>query len=941
MRVLFAMLAGMAAVWPGEAREVMPLEGEWLFSYQRGGEEETVVLPGTMDEWGRGKANTNRRQTAHLSRLVTYEGEARYRKTVDIPDSFAGRPVFLHLERTKKTTLYVDEERIGSCENLQTPHRYDLTGKLTPGRHTIMIVVDNSKSHYPKGVGNSHALVEHTQTNWNGILGSMHLESCPPSFIESAMILPHHERHAATVRLRIRHQGEAEAEASIGLQAISRETGQNDSPNRQSFDLVLKPGVNEVEREYRMGDDACLWSEFSPCLYTMSVSLQAGDTRDECRKIFGMRRFEANGTQFSINGNTIFLRGKHDACVFPLTGYPPMDKKPWLLYLGKLASYGINYVRFHSWTPPEAAFEAADELGIYLQPEIPYWGYLEQSDREAMEFFRREGAAIIDAYASHPSFVMMALGNELTGTDEAMREILEGYRRRHDGILYSFGSNNHLGRKGYIKGEDFLTTCRIGRDAKQGYANHVRSSFSFADADDGGILNGCYPSARATYEQAISSCPIPVIGHETGQFQIYPDFRETGKYTGVLQPWNLMVFAQRAEKNHMGAQTDAFHRASGAWAAQCYKADIELALRTPGLGGFQLLDLQDFPGQGSAYVGLLDAFMDSKGIMEGGEFSGFCHAVVPLALFDKHTWSRDEVLEFDLQVANYGESNLEIPLQWKLADRDGRLVQEGRIPVSAGQGELSAPVRQRVSLADCSAPTRLTLSLALEGSHRENRYAFWVYPATGADDQPENCRLAERLDEPTLRDLCEGATVLLVPRHEDVKGMTVGGMATPDYWNFAMFKGISEGMKKPVSPGTLTLLADPSHPLFRDFPTEEHTNWQWWSIMKHSRPFILDGTPHGLSTLIQVVDNIERNHRLGLVFETRVGKGKLLVCMTDLDAIRDKPEGRQFRRALLRYAASADFAPAYQCSLDELKRLFSDKVVSREVNKVENPTDYR
>lgn len=341
---LLCICLALACVVQG--REVLPLSGEWMWSIENQ-QEEPVDLPGTMDEWGKGKPNTNRQQTARLSRLVTYEGEARYRKTVEIPESFDGKVVFLHLERTKKTTLWVDGELIGSCDSLQTPHRYELTGKLRPGPHTFTLVVDNGKNHYPAGVRNSHALVEHTQTNWNGILGNIQLESRPSSFIESVMIIPRPERNAATVRLKIRHDGPADTAACVELEALPREAD-GESAGRHSFDLVLQPGVHEIERDCPMGAHPRLWSEYAPLLYTMSVSLQAGDRRDECRKVFGMRRFATRGTQFSINGHTTFLRGKHDACVFPLTGYAPMDKQSWLLYLGKLSSYGINYVRFHS-----------------------------------------------------------------------------------------------------------------------------------------------------------------------------------------------------------------------------------------------------------------------------------------------------------------------------------------------------------------------------------------------------------------------------------------------------------------------------------------------------------------------------------------------------------------------------------------------------------------
>lgn len=937
-------MAGWILFWvasfPGMGREVFSLAGPWELSLPSEQEKVAVVLPGTMDEWGRGNANNNREETKHLSRVVAYEGEALYRKEINIPESFRGKLIFLCVERTKRTTVFVDGKRVGSCDNLQTPHSYDLTELLSPGKHTLTVSVDNRRSHYPGGVGNSHAFAEHTQTNWNGMLGEIFLEAVSDPCIESINLVPDPEKKSVFVRLKIRNSRQSGL-ARITLEAILQNGGNQGKTEVKVFDVFLERGVQEVELICPMGENPVLWSEFVPNLYTMRVKLERDGGSDEVCKVFGMRRFATQGTHFTINGQKTFLRGRHDACVFPLTGYPPMDKKAWLRHLGIAASYGFNYVRFHTWTPPEAAFEAADELGMYLQPEMPYWGGINESQKDVMNFFFKEGKAILDTYASHPSFVMFALGNELSGTDTAMRTIVDSYRNKYPDILYSFGSNNHLGREGWKEGENFLTTCRVGQDRDSGYDNHVRSSFAFADAREGGILNGVLPSTRSNYRQAIKECPLPVIGHETGQFQIYPDFREIAKYTGVLKPWNLEVFRKRLQRRGMEEQAEAFHRASGIWASRCYKADIEMALRTPGFGGFQMLDLQDFPGQGTSLVGLLDAFMDNKGIIDAEEFSGFCHAVVPLALFDKYTWTDTENLSFGLEVANYGPSILHVPLQWRLEDSSGRVVRKGNRILHAGQGELSAVSEVSVPLSGLKLPDRLKLILQLDGTKYTNSYDLWVYSDREPEKLPSSFQASRYLGDEAISRLNEGASMLWFPDHEDMAMRSIGGLATPDYWNYAMFKGISESLGKPVSPGSLSLLMDPHHPLFRNFPTDEQTNWQWWSVIKASRPLILDLAPAGLIPVVQVVDNIERNHKLGLVFEMRVGKGKLLVCMANPESLCKTPEGKQLYSALVSYVQSKDFEPKTACSPQELKVLFSGNSQSPDIIKVDNVTDYR
>ena len=603
-----------------------------------------------------------------------------------------------------------------------------------------------------------------------------------------------------------------------------------------------------------------------------------------------MPRLEAVDGRFMAGGHPVFLRGKHDACVFPLTGHTPMDRASWIRYFQRCKEYGINHVRFHSWCPPEAAFSAADELGIYLQPELPFWGTLE--GEELLSFLRKEGLNIVRTYGHHPSFAMFSLGNELWGEKSVMQEMVDTFRAEAPQILYTNGTNAFLGYQGYVDGMDFMATARTRGESYGSYDTHVRSSFAFCDALDGGILNHFYPGTTRNFAEALQGVPMPVISHETGQFQSYPDYAQIDKYTGPLVPYNLMEFRRRLDIAGMAAQAADFHRASLRWAFELYKADVEMCLRTPGLGGFQLLDLQDYPGQGSAYVGILDAFMDAKGGIDPAEWRQFCSELVPLAEFDKYCWTEDEVFHAHVKVANY----------------TGEELVEGE-----SEYEIDKPVSEL--LDGVKAPARIDLRLTARTAGHEgvNSWPIWVYPADNMPDR-NGITIVRKLDKAALKALDAGQKVLLMP--SDTTG-TVGGLFQTDYWNYRMFKQICERNGKPVSPGTLGILTDPAHPLFREFPTEEHTDWQWFPVLKASRPMILDALK-GYQPIVQVIDNVERNHRLGLVFEFTVGKGKLLVCCSDLESTLDYPEGRQFYKAVLDYMRSDDFQPSVE--LD--KKLF-------------------
>ena len=478
-------------------------------------------------------------------------------------------------------------------------------------------------------------------------------------------------------------------------------------------------------------------------------------------------------------------------------------------------------------------------------------------------------------------------------------------------------------------------TCRVG--GGDGYTTHVRTSFAYVDAEKGGILNNTRPATDKDYSGAIAHCPRPVVGHENCQFQIYPDYGQIEKYTGVLHPYNLEIFRDRLKENHLSSQAKTFHQATGHFSIECYKADMEYAFRTPGFGGFQLLDLQDYPGQGSALVGILDAFMDSKGIVSPETFYGFCAPLVPLALMKDHCWLNTQLLHIDVALSNYVEGDWNEPVRWSLVSDNGGWKRDGVLMASIPQGKVGKAGSIELSLSGLKEAQRLTLTL-ITGKYR-NYYHLWVYPDETAESEG-SVHVASFLNDDLRKRLESGASVLLIPDHDSIVAQSVGGMFTPDYWNYSMFKTISENAGKEVSPGTLSILTDPGHPLLKYFPTECHSDWQWWSITRNSRPMILNATRGEYRPLIQVVDNIERNHKLGLVFEFTVGKGKLLVCMTDLQAIAGTPEGKQFRTSLLRYMKSDAFHPTEQLTWKELDALFHADINQRQIIGVKNESDY-
>ena len=933
---------------PPDTRSRISLEGNWGLQLDTAGTgiapdwltkscTDSLFLPGTTDMGKKGTYNTDMTLTTSLSREYVFEGKALYTKQVDIPEEWDGTSVRLVMERTKPTTIWIDGKEVGANNDISTAQQYDLSSYLFPGTHTVAILVDNGKQAVPEKVyGSSHAYSASTQTNWNGIIGDFYLESAPFCGIDDIQLYPDVAKKVVTARVTLRNPDKGAGKGILSFYAEAWNTDKQHKTPVQTVEVDwTKP---EQELELALGDKALLWSEFTPSLYRFSVSLKTDQSVDTEQATFGLRDFKTKGRQFTMNGKTTFLRGKHDACVFPLIAHTAMDVETWRHYFQVAKQYGINHYRFHSWCPPEACFEAADIEGIYLQPELPIWGNID--DTELCDYLLKEGRNLHRAYSNHASFVMFGLGNEMSG-EEGLAMLIQTFKKEDNRHIYASGSNNYLGFKGKQADEDYFTTCRVGREDDKQFNTHARASFSFADAYDGGYLNHTYPNSEMDFSSANALCDVPIISHETGQFQVYPNYEEIKKYTGVLKPRNFEIFKKRLEEAGMIDQAHDFMMASGKWSALLYRADIEMNLRTPEWGGFQLLDLQDYPGQGSAYVGILDAFMESKGLIAPEEWRHFCSEVVPLFCTEKFCWTNDEALTGEVEIANYSESDLNgKQLSWVLTDSKQQVLDKGVLPLQVKQGELAKVGTLKPAIASVRKAEKVTLALSIDGTPYRNDYSLWIYPADKEVTSSEDICVTDDLDA-HLKYLTEGGKVLWFPSKDKHKDQTVGGLFQTDYWNYRMFRTICENLDRPVSPGTLGILTDPGHPALADFPTEFHTNWQWFPIIKQSYPMILDRLSDDYRPIVQIIDNVERNHKLGLLFEFKVGNGKLLVCMSDLKAVQDKPEARQFYRSILEYMESPAFAPSYSLSVKDLQDLFTAKVKTGEMKKLFNISSYK
>ena len=880
--------------------ESISLAGEWQFALDPNHEgvakkfflqdlPQRISLPGSTDEAKAGTPNPEKPTLDGLYRLYVYEGPAWFERQIEIPPAWKGKQVSLFLERTHwVTTVWLDAQQIGSQDSLIAPHVYDLGAHLATGVHRLTISVDNTRQ---IDLGPFVSInYSGTQTNWNGLIGRLELRAQDPVSIADVKVFPDIDRKVATVSAVITNATGRRASGELTLEAAGPAGSAKVPPRQVAFTAAQSRTV--VTADLPLGNNVRLWDEFSPALYRLAVSITAksGLERFSDRETvtFGMRKLSTRGTQFTMNGRPLFLRGTLECAIFPLTGYPPTDVPSWQRIYRTIKSYGLNFIRFHSWCPPDAAFSAADLEGVMIQAEGPQANIQAGENRRRDAFLEKELLRMVRTYGNHPSFCLMTLGNEYGGSDALLSHWVDMLIKEDPRHLYSSASSAQI------------TANR--QFTERGNPRGVQR-----------------PGTDLDFRQALAKEDRPLIGHEIGQWTFYPNFDEARKYTGVLAAKNFDLVRRDLAAKHLLDLAPRFVQATGRHAALLYKEEIEILMRTPGHPGFSLLDLHDYPGQGTALIGILDPFWDSKGFVTPEAHRQYCGPTVPLLRMKKRTFSTDETFSAQAEIAHFGPRDLpHAQPVWSILDEKGRELASGSLSsLRLPTGNLTPLGSLVVPLAAFPAPAKLTVSLALAGTAFANRWEIWVYPAGAPARAPAELLVARRWDEAVKAALAGGRKVILFPETVN-PGESLPGRFLPVFWSPIWFAQ--------QQPNTMGILCDPRHPAFAQFPTDFYSNWQWYELLQDSRTLNLDETPPSFRPIVEVIDNFARNNKLGNLFESRVGGGSLLICTIALPRLAEnRPEANQLLKSLYAYVGSDAFHPTEELDSALLDKLFASR----------------
>ena len=825
-----------------------------------------------------------------------YTGAAWYQKEINIPENWAGQHIHLFLERCHiETTVWLDGKLLGSENSLVAPHVYDLSAIAKPGKHNLTIRIDNSLKSTINVGKDSHSVTDQTQGNWNGIIGKMELRALPATSIAGVQIFPDIKNHLASVHLAI--SGKLNQAKSVIISAKSFNSPNRDIIKPLTINISDSTFKDSLVINYDMGKKMQLWSEFHPALYRLTATLINKDGSKSTKQVtFGMRDFNIQGKQFKINGHTTFLRGTVENCVFPLTGYPPMDTAAWIRVFRICKSYGLNHMRFHSYSPPEAAFEAADIVGIYLQPEGPSWanhGTSLGDGKPIDQYIFDETNRMEKYYGNHPSYCMLAYGNEPRGGHqvEYLTKFIHYWEARDNRRVYTGAS--------------------------------VAMSWPIVPANQYMIKSGArnlnwnnhQPESISDYTKAIKAYPVPYVAHELGQWCAFPDFKEISQYTGLYKALNFKMFQDILKDQGMGSEAQSFLLASGKLQVLCYKNEIEKSLRTPDNGGFQMLSLNDYSGQGTALVGVLNAFWKEKGYVDAHEFSRFCNSTVPLLRTNSFVYTNDQTFDGAVEIYHYGETDLKnATIHWTIKDSKGTVLQKGDFQKDIIAGT-NTPIDQiSYALNKIQSAQKLKITVSILGTAYSNDWNIWVFPKTLPSLDTSKIYYTTKLDQKAKAVLNEGGKVLLNLQGKITKGREIKQHFLPVFWNTSWFK------MRP--PHTLGFILDPKSPAFKYFPTSYHSDLQWWQLVNNQEVMHLEQFPLGFKPLVQPIDTWFLNRRLASLFEAKVGKGKIIVNSLNIEANNgSNPAGRQLLYSLEKYMNSGQFKPETEISLQVIEDL--------------------
>ena len=862
-----------------------------------------VVVPGAWNAQGIGSTAKADASTAVFGLRGTgndadtlfhaFPGPGWYRRTVTIPAAWQGKSIQINFGGVHRyADVWVNGEHVGSHISYLTPFSFDITKWAQPGKAaTLTIRVDARQNKQVDSLMGCFDTVDFVYANWGGIYRTITLEATPPVRIDDVFVLPRLADETADVQVTL-----AGSEGSTATLEVAVDIRGKDGTLAAQAKGTLAAGQASIPAKIA---GVKPWSPRDPYLYTAQVTLLK-DSRSLDRKTvrFGMREFKVEGTQFLLNGKPFFVRGYGDDCIYPNTICPPADRDFHRRRLQTAKDYGFNYVRHHSWCPPEEYFDAADELGLLIQPEfaIAYSADLAKTP-PTKQLYRDEWRAMIRAHRNHPSIGVWCMGNELYNSFDMAPEMYEMAKRIDPSrlVIDSDGCNlNHQGRS-------TLDFCVV----------------QFSESGSFGYQDGKYSRGQAIK---------PIIAHEMGYFVTLPDLGQKDLFRDGLRPYWLYQAEEVAKKKGLLAEYPRWVECSNRLQGLCLKTNYEAVRRSTLMSGYSQWLFMDYP---NCAEGIVDMFYRPKALTPE-DARKFNAPTVLLMDCPRRNYFFGEKAKVTLLASRYEDAPSDhATLRWELrAGNDvlGSGSKDGLKVVSTGLQELASA---DIEIPPRAAAEKLTLAVTLtdENGSCVNDWNFWAFPRDPFKEQSRklcyrgiagfetvypwakelkaapvaaDCELlvTSECDEATRAYLEQGGRVLLLNPERLFKTEKVSGFR-------------AAGWDPRLSGGHVGTAAQSGHPAIRNMPCDGWCDLAFYPLIMGAKFAVLDDLAVHIDPIVRSIDVPQRLSNRAFLFEARVGKGRLLVSGLNFAAALSggDPAAAYLRDQLVRYGLSDAFAP--------------------------------
>lgn len=937
--------------------EMEGYEERWFESAAWPGAERQIEVPGCWEAQGVGEPGRSNEGTAgfetygHMM-FTNYGGAAWYCKTITVPAKWRGNRIWLKIGGVNSIGwIWVNGEFVAKHYEYAGTYKYDITDLVTSGESATVAIL--ARNDIPSRQGEVNSL-----RVYGGLYRSVELEATGDVFVDYAYVEGKFDDRSAQVHATIRSTASENQEVEVEVKLATLK-GRN--AGRAGKSVTVEPG-----RTTKVVFDIPLktfraWSPEQPNLYSADIVLKKGfESLHGWIERFGVRKIETRNKQFWLNNKPYFLRGYGDDHAYPLTVCSPADRKAHLKNISVAKDFGFNYVRHHTHVELPEYFEAADELGILVQTEIPYWAaFGKEDDTRYSGIAHMSGGpkdppgdlrTLITHFRRYVSISFYCGGNEGHYSTELAQELHDIAKKMDPSRLWmSQDRNTSLGYPAFGQGVDISIV-----DSLSDYQSHSRSGSG--DAFMVPLLE--------------SEDHWPWVNHEFLSITTGDDPRLEPKYGTGYAPNVTMNEAQAASKQAGLTWEQAENCIEAGYRMQSifHKIGLESARLDPRLDGFSMWLLLDFPP--ATWNGLLNIFHEPKG-STADYFRTFNQSVVLLAqdpdpkpglfmrkspilslwppeyefdeaairermmddpvrmrpllnaFYDWPIYTSGQTVLVEWIVSNFGDASIKNEkLTWRLLD-------EGKVLTKGTSSHVTAPVGYvgkiglaEINLPEVTKPLKATVEVSLAGGEWSNSWDLWVFPS-----------LPERAVLPEPVAASKGLYELLSQRYQNVVPVESGegGRAKVLVTNDAggsslVMKAFEQGKKVlclSVPPHQSMKVGarmgnwiwteqagtaiEAGHPAFGDFPNEAFMNQPWFRLMNQAVKL----TPSSpVKEAEKLMFGTGSAGYFTCVFEAKTVNGSVLVSGLDLtEKTRNMPESAYLLDQMIRYVASDEFSP--------------------------------